>query len=152
MHKGSLWGSEMLWQIHDCPNQDTWTWKRYISNYAGMPGMDWESLRPTGTSIHTSFCTHNMLPPLYCVTIIQTHGWANRLHLKSFFIFWLHCAACRILVLQPGIEPVPPTVEVWNINHWTTREVPKMFFKMSFAHANWVLHKNQWNNWNPLII
>ena len=29
-----------------------------------------------------------------------------------------------ILVLQPGVEPVPPIAEVQNLNHWTTREVP----------------------------
>ena len=28
-----------------------------------------------------------------------------------------------ILVPQPGIEPVPPTVEVWCLNHRTAREV-----------------------------
>ena len=34
------------------------------------------------------------------------------------------CAACRILVPQPGIEPVPPAVEARSLNHWTAREVP----------------------------
>lgn len=28
--------------------------------------------------------------------------------------------AGRILVPQPGIKPVPPTVKVWSLNHWTT--------------------------------
>ena len=28
-----------------------------------------------------------------------------------------------ILVPQPGIEPIPPAVEVWSPYHWTTREV-----------------------------
>ena len=79
--------------------------------------------------LETSFCTHSMLPPLYCVVIIPTHSWANRWHFKRFLIFGPHCVACGILVLQPGIKPVPPRVEVWNINHWITREVPKMFFK-----------------------
>ena len=48
---------------------------------------------------------------------------------------WLNCveniitsgcsgAACRILVPRPGIEPVPPALEVWSLNHWTAREVP----------------------------
>ena len=32
--------------------------------------------------------------------------------------------ACRILVPQPGIKPVPPAVEAWSLNHWTAREVP----------------------------
>ena len=41
-----------------------------------------------------------------------------------FILFWLHRSACGILVPQPGIEPVPPAVEVWSLNHWTIREVP----------------------------
>ena len=32
--------------------------------------------------------------------------------------------ACRILVPQQGIGPVPPAVEEQGLNHWTTREVP----------------------------
>ena len=31
---------------------------------------------------------------------------------------------CRILVPWPGIEPRPTALEVWSLNHWTTREVP----------------------------
>ena len=30
----------------------------------------------------------------------------------------------RILVPQPGMEPLPPAVETRNLNHWTAREVP----------------------------
>ena len=41
-----------------------------------------------------------------------------------FFFFGTSLAACRILVLQPGIEPMPPTVKVQSLNHWITREVP----------------------------
>ena len=36
--------------------------------------------------------------------------------------------ACRILVPQPGIEPVPPAVEVQSPNHWTTGEVLDVYF------------------------
>ena len=25
--------------------------------------------------------------------------------------------------LPPGIKPVPPALEAWGLNHWTTREV-----------------------------
>ena len=32
--------------------------------------------------------------------------------------------ACGILVPQHRIEPTPPVVEVWNLNYWTTKEVP----------------------------
>ena len=40
------------------------------------------------------------------------------------FFFWPYLAACRILVLRPGIEPVPRPMEAQSINHWTVREVP----------------------------
>ena len=37
-----------------------------------------------------------------------------------------------ILVPQPGIEPVPPAVEAWSLNHWTTREAPDVqLFELS---------------------
>ena len=32
--------------------------------------------------------------------------------------------ASRILVPQPGIEPVFPSVEAQNLNPWTAKEVP----------------------------
>ena len=34
-----------------------------------------------------------------------------------------------ILVPQPGIEPVPPAVEVRSLNHRTAREVPTYCFQ-----------------------
>ena len=38
---------------------------------------------------------------------------------------WLHLysMACGILVPIPGIEPMPPELEVQSLNHWTTMEV-----------------------------
>ena len=32
---------------------------------------------------------------------------------------------CGILVLWPWIKPIHLAVEVWSLNHWTAREVPK---------------------------
>ena len=46
-----------------------------------------------------------------------------------FFNFWLH-HACEILVPQTGIQPKPPAVEAWSLNHYTTREVPCIYFKL----------------------
>ena len=45
----------------------------------------------------------------------------------------------RILVLQPGVEPMSPTVEAWSLNHWTTMEVLKPFqFLVRFLWStNW---------------
>ena len=33
--------------------------------------------------------------------------------------------ACGILVPQPGIELMPPALQVSSLNHWTAREVSR---------------------------
>ena len=40
-----------------------------------------------------------------------------------YFSFWPHHTACRVLVPQPGIKPVPPLVEAQSLDHWAAREV-----------------------------
>ena len=42
--------------------------------------------------------------------------------------------SCRTLVPQPGIEPVPPAVEAWSSDHWTTRQVPSFSFLTMSLH------------------
>ena len=45
--------------------------------------------------------------------------------------------AYGILVPCAGIEPMPPAVEAWSLNHWTAREVPIVtFFKWSIIYKN----------------
>ena len=34
--------------------------------------------------------------------------------------------ACRILLSQLGVESAPPVVEAQSLNHWTTREFPRI--------------------------
>ena len=34
---------------------------------------------------------------------------------------------------QPGMQTVPPAVEVWSLNHWTTREVPRISLYQTFG-------------------
>ena len=43
---------------------------------------------------------------------------------KSWLLFFLPVARA-ILVLKPGMEPMPPESEAQRLNHWSTREVPK---------------------------
>ena len=43
------------------------------------------------------------------------------LNLIYLFIYFCH-TAYKILVPLLGIEPLPPAVEVWTPNHWTTRK------------------------------
>ena len=53
-----------------------------------------------------------------------------------------HAMQHEILVPWPGIEPVPCPVELWSLNHWTTREVPELF--LGFL-KDWVfLNVNFW--------
>ena len=48
-----------------------------------------------------------------CVQSLVQWPWA------PFVLFWPHPEACRILVPQPGMEPMPPAVETRSPNHWT---------------------------------
>ena len=41
----------------------------------------------------------------------------------SFFFFFL-ATPWGILFPWPGIEPEPPVMEAWSLNHWSMREVP----------------------------
>ena len=50
-----------------------------------------------------------------------------RLFVWSFIFIFFDSTACAILVLQPGIELVPPTVEAQSLNYWTAREVPLFY-------------------------
>ena len=47
-----------------------------------------------------------------------------RNHIKNtLLLLVITFLACRILVPGPRIKPVPPAMQVWRLNHWTTREV-----------------------------
>ena len=72
---------------------------------------------------------------------------------------------CGILVPQPGIEPMPSSLEARCLNHWTTREdilkdILKLFYSMTLCvtlnlHTKEIFRnlalpgklKNQYNNW-----
>ena len=44
----------------------------------------------------------------------------------------------RIQMPRPGIQPLPPVVEVWNLNAWTTRESPQSpFLKVVESSEFW---------------
>ena len=47
--------------------------------------------------------------------------------LCSVLNFWPCCTTCGILVPQPGIKLIPPTVEAQSLNQWPTGEVPIYF-------------------------
>ena len=57
------------------------------------------------------------------------------------FVFFLYfgCTAFWIVVSQLGIKPVPPAVEAWSLNHWTTRELLDAI--VLIRHGNAETHK-----------
>ena len=69
-------------------------------------------------------------PTGICINRIFMLPWFESLNgpyclIFLFFTFWLSpTVASGILVPWPGIEPMPPALEAWCPNHWTTREVP----------------------------
>ena len=52
----------------------------------------------------------------------------SQLFLNIILLYQPCHMACGILVLQPGIEPMLPAVEVWSPNHWTARKFLLPFF------------------------
>ena len=57
------------------------------------------------------------------------------------YLFWPLCRACRILLLLPGIKPVPPALRTQSLNHWTIRKSPSLSLfaveLMSLLSGNW---------------
>ena len=67
----------------------------------------------------------------------------------SFFLFLAEpYAACGILVPQPGIEPMPPAMEGWILNHWTAREVPSTHLSSEMMKI--CSFENKYSNDHPM--
>lgn len=84
------------------------------------------------------------------LVLTQRHAYISVCSLFFFLFFCLHHNESRILDPQPGTEPMPPAVEVWNSNHWTNREIPVLFttrmilnmsLNVSFIQIHWVIKK-----------
>ena len=87
---------------------------------------------PLPPPVSNSSCLFTWCQPLYasCCTVLLYSSFY-----KIFIIFCLHHAACGFFIAWPGIEPVPPAVEVQSLNHWTAREVPctTVLFKVLYC-------------------
>ena len=51
-------------------------------------------------------------------------------HMRRIFSCGMGTLSCNMwdLAPWPGIKPRPPVLEAWSLSHWTTREVPHIFF------------------------
>ena len=47
--------------------------------------------------------------------------------LLLFLPFGPYCVACGILVPWPGIKPMTPALAAQSLNHWTTREIYRIY-------------------------
>ena len=81
-------------------------------------------------SVHSNWCCHKGIRDV----LILGRASGER----KVFIFL--ATQCRILVFPPGIEPMLPALEAQCLNHWTTREAPKMFLvlKPKGGRKSWV--------------
>ena len=85
----------------------------------------------TGAGSHSLlqgiFLTQGLIPDLlHCRQILYLWATREAMFYFSFIIylfFWPH-STLDILVPWPGIEPTPPALEAWSLNHWATSEVP----------------------------
>ena len=53
----------------------------------------------------------------------------------TFLFVWLHHLTCRILVPQPGMEPMPFAVGVWSFYRWTTSK--SQMWAIIIVKAKW---------------
>ena len=75
---------------------------------------------------------------------LQSLTWTSRcltLLPYSFFFSLPQRSACRILVSQPGMKPMPPTEEAQSPNRWTTRELPLSTLNIKEA---WLRTQGRW--------
>ena len=80
---------------------------------------------------HSSFSVNVCLTIWVAKWIINSGGgnsvtlhYSQGFYFTSFHLFfWPHHMACRILLPQPGTEPMPPAVEAQGLNNWAAREV-----------------------------
>ena len=55
--------------------------------------------------------------------------WAKGTGIAFLIFIYFSCIprACGVLVSRRGIEPMPLTLEVQSLKHWTSREGPGIF-------------------------
>ena len=100
----------------------------------------------TGYPLFPHWCL--FLGVIYLLRSLSNHCEAHRLwsqrslHLIFFFLCYI---VCRILILWPDIEVVPPALKAQRHNHWTSRNV-------GHPGKSWCLHlRNSVVSSNPAL-
>ena len=88
--------------------------------------------------------SYNKQEPLHMVSSPSQNSTAKPSSKINFLAM-----ACGILAPRPGIKPTTSVVEAWSLNHWTSKEVPRVglhFFyhgHLSFSRNRHLLQTNQ---------
>ena len=69
------------------------------------------------------------------------------------YIFFL-ATPWGILLPWPGIEPAPPSVEAWSLDHWSTRGSPlcDLFLNSSAQLRVWHTEETWWVRWKTRFL
>ena len=67
-----------------------------------------------------------------------------------FFLIWPNYVACRILVPQPGMDPVPPALKVQSLNHGPPGKPPTVKFQGAEYQPSFleVIFEHSWQKKN----
>ena len=123
--RGIFWIMEMFytfieWWLHKC---------MHLSKFMEMHALN------GGILIHISYISTKLIILFFKYLFIIYLFWLCWVLVAAHGIFVVACgllvAACRLLVAacmwdlvpQPGIEPGPPALGAWSLNHWATRKV-----------------------------
>ena len=110
-----------LWLIH---SNNYWVLTVYQALIWGWRETDQGRNSGKGSEAHPLGVKFRSIPKLKKNLVIMIIFQCNVFVFYLFILFWPCHTACGILVPQPGIKPMPPAVEAWSRNHWTTGEVP----------------------------
>ena len=73
-------------------------------------------------SVRSCTCLSIHFVKTFFTFVFQTFTFVFLCFSFTLFIYWPHCMACGILVSWPVMEPTPPAVEAWSLNHLTNRK------------------------------
>ena len=60
---------------------------------------------------------------VYGIRRVRHNGAINSFFQTLVVAYRFFSCGMQDLAPRPGIEPMPPALEVWSLSHWTTREV-----------------------------
>ena len=110
----------------------TQTWSGFNSAFVHcfIPTMVTSSLYPAPRSVLFLL----MVPVFSKVSRAHYRIWLSFLLFFLFLFLWPHLEACRSSLTRDQTHV--PLVEVWNLNHWTTKETPFLLLCTFLSHLS----------------